>query len=285
MPEPKRPRTLPPTLTAPARTLATYHASRWPGSASSLVARAPPRPPAPAPRPAASAASAAARLPVWPVPSVVAPPSAPAGAVVTPALLASLSNEQRRVLEVVRQGKSVFFTGCAGTGKSYLLKAIVAVLPEQTTHLTALTGVAALNIGGRTLHSFAGIGLVRAVPWHNGALGPLTDKGARGGGGGGWQGKKSKEELLRELSRSSRERWGQCRTLIIDEVSMMSDDLFDKIDHIARCAAAHPLCTHSYTEQSDLSHQPRAPSARGTVWGHPARAHGRLFPAAAGRQG
>ena len=78
-------------------------------------------------------------------------------------IMASLSEEQRHVVEMVRQGKSIFFTGCAGTGKSYLLKAIVAVLNKDTTHVTALTGVAALNIGGKTLHSFAGIGLVRSI--------------------------------------------------------------------------------------------------------------------------
>jgi len=75
--------------------------------------------------------------------------------------LVTLSDEQRRVLEIVKSGKSIFFTGCAGTGKSYLLKAIIASLSPNTTFVTALTGVAALNIGGKTLHSFAGIGLVR----------------------------------------------------------------------------------------------------------------------------
>ena len=93
--------------------------------------------------------------------------------------MASLSEEQRHVVEMVRQGKSVFFTGCAGTGKSYLLKAIVAVLNKDTTHVTALTGVAALNIGGKTLHSFAGIGLVRARD-----LGKGVGEGLGGGGGG-----------------------------------------------------------------------------------------------------
>ena len=49
------------------------------------------------------------------------------------------------------------------------------------------------------------------------------------------QGKKPKEELVKELSRQSRERWAGCQALIIDEISMMSDDLFDKIDYVARC--------------------------------------------------
>jgi hypothetical protein len=52
---------------------------------------------------------------------------------------------------------SVFITGSAGTGKSLLLKAIQTALPK--VEVTASTGLAAVNIGGTTLHSWAGIGL------------------------------------------------------------------------------------------------------------------------------
>ena len=68
------------------------------------------------------------------------------------------------------RGENLFFTGCAGTGKSVrisisyetthqqtVLKEIIRVLPKQTTFVTASTGMAAINIGGITLHSFAGI--------------------------------------------------------------------------------------------------------------------------------
>ena len=54
-------------------------------------------------------------------------------------------------------------TGAAGTGKSFLLKKIITVLKslhgEKKVAVTALTGIAANNINGTTLHSFAGIGL------------------------------------------------------------------------------------------------------------------------------
>jgi ATP-dependent DNA helicase PIF1 len=77
-----------------------------------------------------------------------------------------LSDEQRHVLDaVVNQGKSIFFTGSAGTGKSVLMREIIKQLrskyrkePDRVA-VTASTGLAACNIEGVTLHSFAGIGL------------------------------------------------------------------------------------------------------------------------------
>lgn len=75
----------------------------------------------------------------------------------------TLSAEQRQVLHmVVEQGKSVFFTGPAGTGKSVLMRAIIQELKvkygreSSRVAVTASTGLAACNIGGVTLHSFAG---------------------------------------------------------------------------------------------------------------------------------
>ena len=67
-----------------------------------------------------------------------------------------MTTEQREVLDAVLQGKNVFFTGCAGTGKSYLLKRIIGALPPASTVASASTGIAACHIGGITLHSFAG---------------------------------------------------------------------------------------------------------------------------------
>lgn len=77
-----------------------------------------------------------------------------------------LSDEQRGVLEAVsNQGKSIFFTGSAGTGKSVLMREIISTLrrkyerEKDRVAVTASTGLAACNIEGVTLHSFAGIGL------------------------------------------------------------------------------------------------------------------------------
>jgi ATP-dependent DNA helicase PIF1 len=49
-----------------------------------------------------------------------------------------------------------------GTGKSVLLREIIKTLgdgPSSTLGITASTGIASVNIGGTTLHSWAGIGL------------------------------------------------------------------------------------------------------------------------------
>lgn len=69
----------------------------------------------------------------------------------------NLIPEQTAVVNAIRAGRSVFFTGSAGTGKSYLLKRLITMLPPQSTFVTASTGAAACHIGGTTLHAFAGV--------------------------------------------------------------------------------------------------------------------------------
>lgn len=71
--------------------------------------------------------------------------------------LSDLSVEQRKVFELAMSGTSLFFSGGAGTGKSFVLKKILASLPRETTMATGPTGVAACHIGGTTLHKFAGL--------------------------------------------------------------------------------------------------------------------------------
>ena len=95
----------------------------------------------------------------------------------------SLSQEQNHVLKLAQEGKSLFYTGSAGTGKSVLLREIIKALRKKyvaiadAVAVTASTGtfnlprlgiqrqphlgIAACNIGGVTIHSFAGIGLGR----------------------------------------------------------------------------------------------------------------------------
>ena len=126
-----------------------------------------------------------------------------------------LSEEQHKVLTLVTEKeKSVFFTGSAGTGKSVLLRQIIKNLREfykrepERVAVTASTGLAACNVGGVTLHSFAGIGL----------------------------GKEPVPELVKKIKRNAkaRNRWIRTRVLIIDEISMVDGELFDKLEAIAR---------------------------------------------------
>ncbi|KAJ5312588.1 hypothetical protein PENANT_c007G10586 [Penicillium antarcticum] len=126
-----------------------------------------------------------------------------------------LSDEQRAVLDaVVDGGKSIFFTGSAGTGKSVLMREIIQKLrikyrkePDRIA-VTASTGLAACNIEGVTLHSFAGIGL----------------------------GKEAVPELVKKVKKNqkARNRWLRTKVLVVDEVSMVDGDLFDKLEEIAR---------------------------------------------------
>lgn len=126
-----------------------------------------------------------------------------------------LSEEQEHILKlVVEQRQSTFFTGSAGTGKSVLLREIIAAFRRQFSReldrvaVTASTGLAACNIGGVTLHSFAGIGL----------------------------GKDEVPELVKKVKRNqkAKQRWLRTKVLIIDEVSMVDADLFDKLEQVAR---------------------------------------------------
>lgn len=64
-----------------------------------------------------------------------------------PMLQQKMNEEQLQVYQACLDGKNVFFTGSAGTGKSFLLKKIISALPPEGTVATASTGVAACLIG------------------------------------------------------------------------------------------------------------------------------------------
>lgn len=68
-------------------------------------------------------------------------------------------DEQDELSRIVLQGASVYVGGKAGTGKSFFLRRVVDELREKGLRVavTGSTGVAALNIGGSTFHSFFGI--------------------------------------------------------------------------------------------------------------------------------
>ncbi|CCM00349.1 uncharacterized protein FIBRA_02379 [Fibroporia radiculosa] len=160
-----------------------------------------------------------------------------------------LSPEQKAVLELVKEGKNVFFTGSAGTGKSVLLREIIRHCRgdgrlREGLAVTAATGIASVNIGGSTLHSWAGIGLGKEPAEK--LLGKLLgqDKYQR-------EKERLRKKKLREQGHEVDdhnddyddddkhvprvvERWRIVKTLIIDEISMIDGVLFDKLEFIAR---------------------------------------------------
>jgi ATP-dependent DNA helicase PIF1 len=123
-----------------------------------------------------------------------------------------MDEDQQRAVDLALSGKSFFLTGAGGTGKSYTIRSIIDALNKDNRDvaLTAMTGCAALLLGrgAKTLHSWAGIGL----------------------------GKEPVDVILQKLRKSfkAKKGWQSADTLIIDEVSMMTPDLFDKLDQIGR---------------------------------------------------
>lgn len=111
--------------------------------------------------------------------------------------------EAFRLMEETRE--NIFLTGEAGTGKSTLLRYFKNTTHKNTAVL-APTGVAAINVGGQTIHSFCGFGPDITV--HK--IKKVSS----------WGGKK---ELLQKLN-----------TIIIDEISMVRSDLLDCVDKFLR---------------------------------------------------
>jgi len=114
----------------------------------------------------------------------------------------NLSQEQQKLFEYIEDSENnIFITGRAGTGKSTLLTHLI----ENTTKRVAVcapTGVAALNVGGSTIHSLFGF------PF--GILEPA--------------------DIRRHLGRRTRDVLGAIDMLVIDEVSMVNANIMDAID-------------------------------------------------------
>lgn len=73
-----------------------------------------------------------------------------------------LNAEQEAALRVLNEKSgNVFVTGDAGTGKSFLIRHFLKGLERKRVPVLASTGAAAVLIGGRTFHSFFGLGLMQ----------------------------------------------------------------------------------------------------------------------------
>lgn len=111
-------------------------------------------------------------------------------------------------------GENTFLTGPAGSGKSHNVRDDLKRHPE--THVVASTGVAALNVGGMTVHRWSGM-----------LLGPAK----------GQDFERFFAQLARDPKPSVRvafNRVRRCKRLVIDEISMLSGSAFDYLDFHCR---------------------------------------------------
>jgi hypothetical protein len=122
----------------------------------------------------------------------------------------TLAPEQQAIFEAIESTRDhIFVTGRAGTGKSTLLGHLSWSTEKQIV-ICAPTGVAALNVGGQTIHSLFRL-----------PIGIIGDQDLE------------QDAPLRKLL-------GAIDTVVIDEVSMVNADLIDAIDRSLRIARQRP---------------------------------------------
>lgn len=116
-----------------------------------------------------------------------------------------LNSGQRAALQVLNGSENVFLTGAAGSGKSFLLRTF---LQGRDIPVLASTGAAAILVGGRTFHSFFGLGIME----------------------GGFE-----KTLARALNdKRLKKRLKKTSAVVIDEISMISGPVLRAAEAIAR---------------------------------------------------
>ena len=112
-----------------------------------------------------------------------------------------LNEEQQNALALMKSGQNVFLRGDAGTGKTEVINAFIETNPEGIVRL-APTGLAARNLksGGMTIHCFL----------------KMLERN---------------QQVSHERTRSYLEGVSH---LIIEEISMVRSDLFERLDHVLR---------------------------------------------------
>lgn len=118
-----------------------------------------------------------------------------------------------KFIELANTGKNIFITGMAGTGKSFTINKWMKQLKDtdnakklDSIYISASTGIAAIQVGGQTLHRIFGMGL------GVGKIDVLVSN------------MKKRQEL--------RDTWASMKTLIIDEISMMDIGFFIRVSKV-----------------------------------------------------
>jgi len=125
--------------------------------------------------------------------------------------------KQKEALAILAAGHNVLLTGPAGSGKTFLLNQYIAHLKKEGigAAITASTGIAATHIGGRTIHSWAGIGIKdRLSP---GDIRALT-----------------KRAYLKK-------QFAKTEVLIIDEISMLHAHRLDMVNKVCQAFKKNSL--------------------------------------------
>ena len=125
--------------------------------------------------------------------------------------------KQKEALSILEAGHNVLLTGPAGSGKTFLLNKFIAYLKKKKigVAVTASTGIAATHIGGRTIHSWAGIGIKDKLSQRD--ISGLTKKAYL---------KKQFESVA---------------VLIIDEISMLHAHRLDMVNLVCQAFKKNPL--------------------------------------------
>jgi ATP-dependent DNA helicase PIF1 len=117
------------------------------------------------------------------------------------------STDQQLAIDTALSGQSFFLTGGGGTGKSFTLQKVIESISKKysgrpgSLGIVAPTGVAAMQVGGTTIHSYFGLKLV------------------------------TKEDTIKQWKRNA---WTQLQVLVIDEISMVPDWMLNLLDRMGR---------------------------------------------------
>lgn len=136
-----------------------------------------------------------------------------------------ISTAAEYVLRFINQtNKSIFLTGKAGTGKTTLLRKIIATTHKNTV-VVAPTGIAALNAGGVTIHSLFQLPFAAFVP-DNKELPYFSDTVKF----------ENQDSLVRHFNMNTTKKAviRNMELLVIDEVSMLRADILDAMDFMLR---------------------------------------------------
>ena len=112
-----------------------------------------------------------------------------------------------KVIQLLDNGENIFITGGGGVGKSFLLNNLKKHYKDDLS-LTSTTGISAINIGGQTLHSWAGIGIADK---------PVNDTVKK---------IKNRSSLFKQLNK--------CKKLAIDEISMLDNLTMDYVNEVLK---------------------------------------------------